>query len=90
VGGSPTDVALELLGEQERIERGWYAGPVGWVDADGAGEFVVGIRSAVVDGVEASLFVGCGIVGDSDPAHEWQESVDKSQLMARALAGGPA
>ncbi len=85
VGGTPRQLALELIAEQERIERGWYAGPIGWVDRHGDGEFVVGIRSGMVEGSAASLFAGCGIVADSDPAREWQESVEKLQALAAAL-----
>jgi salicylate biosynthesis isochorismate synthase len=85
VGGWPRAAALELLEEQEHLDRGWYAGPVGWVDARGDGEFVVAIRSGVIEGGRASLFVGCGIVGDSEPDREWVESGMKLQSLASAL-----
>ncbi len=85
VGGWPRAAALELLEEQEQLDRGWYAGPVGWLDAHGDGEFVVAIRSGVVEGARASLFVGCGIVGDSEPDREWVESDMKLQSLASAL-----
>ncbi len=58
VGGQPRDVALELIAEQERLDRGWYAGPFGWLDRRGDGEFVVAIRSGVVDGATASPLRG--------------------------------
>ncbi len=85
VGGWPREAALALLAEEERLDRGWYAGPIGWVGADGDGEFVVGIRSGVVDGDRASLFAGCGIVADSEPEREWEESELKLAALAEAL-----
>jgi isochorismate synthase len=85
VGGEPRALALELIAEHEGFERGWYAGPLGWVGADGDGEFVVALRCAVVSGRNAALFAGCGIVADSDPAREWEESKNKMQVMASAL-----
>lgn len=85
VGGEPRALALELISEHEGFERGWYAGPLGWVGADGDGEFVVALRCAVVSGRNAALFAGCGIVADSDPGREWEESRNKMQVVASAL-----
>ncbi len=85
VGGEPRGLALELIAEHEGFERGWYAGPLGWVGADGDGEFVVALRCAVVSGRTAALFAGCGIVADSDPEREWEESRNKMQVVASAL-----
>ena len=85
VGGWPTEAALALIGEEERIDRGWYAGPVGWLDASGDGEFVVAIRSGVIDAERASLFAGCGIVADSAPDREWDESELKLESLASAI-----
>ena len=85
VGGEPRALALELIAEHEGFERGWYAGPLGWVGADGDGEFVVALRCALVSGRTAALFAGCGIVADSDPAREWEESKNKMQVVASAL-----
>lgn len=85
VGGEPRALALELIAEHEGFERGWYAGPLGWVGADGDGEFVVALRCALVSGRTAALFAGCGIVADSDPAREWEESQNKMQVVASAL-----
>lgn len=85
VGGAPRELALELIAGEERLERGWYAGPVGWVDRSGDGEFVVAIRSGVVEGRSASLFAGCGIVADSEPEREWEESRIKLRTLASAL-----
>jgi isochorismate synthase EntC len=85
VGGFPRDAALALLRELEEIERGWYAGPVGWTDLDGEGEFAVAIRSALLTGSRASLFAGCGIVADSNPAAEFAETRLKLLPMMSAL-----
>ncbi len=85
VGGAPRDVALDLIAEHEGFDRGWYAGPIGWLDADGDGELVVGLRCGLVRGPELTLFAGCGIVADSDPAREWQESRLKLRTMTAAF-----
>lgn len=85
VGGMPRELALELIAEEEPIERGWYAGPLGWMDRHGDGEFVVALRSGVVRGREATLFAGCGIVADSDPEREWDESASKLLALGSAL-----
>lgn len=85
VGGEPRELALELIAEHERFERGWYAGPLGWVGTDGDGELAVALRCAVIAGRTAALFAGCGIVADSDPAREWEESRNKMQVVAAAL-----
>jgi menaquinone-specific isochorismate synthase len=73
VGGLPPDAALRTIRETEAFDRGWYAAPIGWVDAAGNGTFAVGIRSAVARGQTATLFAGAGIVADSDPDREWDE-----------------
>jgi len=73
VGGLPPDAALRTIRETEAFDRGWYAAPIGWVDAAGNGTFAVGIRSAVASDREATLFAGAGIVADSDPDREWDE-----------------
>jgi isochorismate synthase len=85
VGGEPRDAALELIAEHEGFERGWYAGPVGWLGADGDGELMVALRCALVGGQRATLFAGCGIVADSDPGREWEESRIKLRPVASAL-----
>lgn len=87
VSGYPNDAALRLIREFEVFDRGWYAGPVGWIDARNEGEFAVAIRSAILDGNEASLFAGCGIVAGSDPARECAESELKLNPMLSALDG---
>ena len=73
VGGLPPDAALETIKNTEAFDRGWYAAPVGWVDAAGNGTFTVAIRSALSTGRTARLFAGAGIVTDSDPDREWDE-----------------
>jgi isochorismate synthase len=90
VGGWPTQAALELLDEESTLDRGWYAGPVGWLGASGDGDLSVAIRSGLVNGSEVSLYAGCGIVADSEPDREWEESSLKLRVMGGAIgwAGG--
>jgi isochorismate synthase len=88
VGGVPRASALAWLREHERLERGWYAGPIGWLDGQGDGEFVVAIRSALLGPGEALLYAGCGIVADSDPDAEYAESRLKLRAMLSALGAG--
>ena len=85
VGGDPQPAALALIDGLERADRGRYAGPTGWVDADGNGSFVVAIRSAQLHGATARLFAGVGVVGDSDPQSELDETRAKFQAMLPAL-----
>jgi salicylate biosynthesis isochorismate synthase len=85
VGGFPTAPALDLIRELETFDRGWYAGPVGWVDLDGSGEFSVAIRSALLQGKTATAYAGCGIVANSDPAAEFVETELKLRPMLAAL-----
>lgn len=87
VGGYPRDAALSLIREREGLDRGWYAGPIGWVDAAGGGEFAVALRSALLTSATATLFAGCGIVADSDPASEYAESMLKLRPILTALGG---
>ena len=87
VGGTPTRLARALISEIEGMDRGRYAGPVGWMDADGDGEWGIGLRSAEVDGPRVRLFAGCGIVADSDPAAELAEAQAKFVPVRDALAG---
>jgi isochorismate synthase EntC len=74
VGGEPRAAALATMGELEDLDRGWYAGPVGWMDAAEDGEFCVAIRSALLRDRTAHVFAGNGIVADSDPAAELAET----------------
>jgi isochorismate synthase len=88
VCGWPTDTALEVIRAHETFDRGWYAGPVGWLDGAGEGEFVVALRSALVRGSRAWLFAGAGIMGDSEPADELAEIEWKFTPLSVALADG--
>jgi isochorismate synthase len=85
VGGFPTAPALDLIRKLEAFDRGWYAGPVGWVDLNGAGEFSVAIRSALLQGQTATAYAGCGIVANSDPVAEFVETELKLRPMRAAL-----
>lgn len=86
VGGSPTKSALAFIRENENLDRGWYAGPIGWVDLQGNGEFAVALRSALLEPERARLFAGCGIVADSVPEAEYVESCLKLQVILRSLS----
>ncbi len=85
VGGTPTKVAVELIAEIEGMDRGRYAGPVGWIDAAGDGEFGIALRSAEVDGHQVRLFAGCGIVASSEPESELAEAQAKFLPVRDAL-----
>lgn len=87
VGGFPQADAVAAIREREGMLRGWYAGPVGWIDYRGDGEFAVAIRSGLLHDKTATLFSGCGIVGDSDPESEYEETRIKFQPMLSALKG---
>lgn len=85
VGGTPTGTAVEVIRELESMDRERYAGPVGWMDANGNGEWGIALRCAQLDGNRARLFAGCGIVADSDPAAELAETESKFRPMRTAL-----
>jgi salicylate biosynthesis isochorismate synthase len=85
-GGLPRAAALDLLRHCEGFDRGWYAGPVGWVDAAGGGEFAVALRSALLCSDRALLYAGCGIVAGSEPEREYEESKIKLAAMRWALS----
>ncbi|WP_346384837.1 isochorismate synthase [Nocardioides sp.] len=86
VGGTPTAIATELIHEIEGMERGRYAGPVGWMDAAGDGEWGIALRSAEIRGATVRLFAGCGIVADSDPEAELAEAQAKFVPVRDALS----
>lgn len=86
VGGWPREAALALQSELEAVDRGRYAGPVGWVDASGNGVFGVGIRGVQLDGDAARLFAGVGVVAGSDPLAELEEARSKAQTVISALS----
>lgn len=85
VGGLPRDAALRFLSATEPVERGWYAGPVGWLTSAGDAELAVGIRSALLAGKVAYLYAGAGIVRASDPEAEYLETEDKLGRLSSAL-----
>ncbi|GAA3152571.1 chorismate-binding protein [Planomonospora alba] len=87
VGGTPTPAALRVIRELEGMDRAGYAGPVGWVDARGDGEWGIALRCARIEGSRARLFAGGGIMGDSDPAAELAETRAKFRAMRYALEG---
>ena len=88
VGGAPRDEALAVLHQLEAFDRGSYAGPVGWVDADGNGEWAVALRCALLRGDRATLYAGAGIVGDSLPEAELEETERKFRAFLDALRWG--
>ena len=88
VGGVPQDRALEAITRLEAAPRGLWAGPVGWMDAAGDGEWMIGLRSATVDGPVVHLHAGAGIVAGSEPAAELAETTVKLAPMLDALASG--
>ncbi|MGA3153067.1 MAG: isochorismate synthase MenF [Streptosporangiaceae bacterium] len=87
VCGTPAAVAMELIRDLEGMDRGRYAGPVGWLDAAGNGEWGIALRCAELAGSRARLFAGCGIVADSDPEAELAEAQAKFRPVQEALEG---
>lgn len=85
VAGLPRAAACQQICQQEAFERSLYAAPIGWIDADGNGEFAVGIRSALLNGCQARLFAGAGIVAGSQPDRELAEVRLKLQALLAAL-----
>ncbi len=85
VAGTPTAAALDWIAEHEGFDRGWYAAPVGWCDLEGNGELRVALRSALVEPGRAWLFAGAGIVADSDPADEFDETAVKLRALLDAM-----
>ena len=81
VGGEPREAALPLIPALEGLDRGWYAGAVGWTDLAEDGEFCVALRCALLRGRVAHLYAGCGIVRDSVPAEELAETEVKLQAL---------
>jgi len=86
VGGTPTAEAVALIAELEQMDRGRYAGPVGWMDADGDGEWGIALRAAEFEGSRVRLFAGCGIVAESDPESELAEAAAKFVPVRDALS----
>jgi salicylate biosynthesis isochorismate synthase len=88
VGGAPRESALEWLAENEGIDRGWFAGPVGFLQSDGDGEFDVALRSALVRGRSATAWAGAGIVSRSEPRAEFTETELKLRTVLGPLLWG--
>jgi len=86
VGGEPLHRAAPLIPELEGLDRGWYAGPVGWTDTAEDGEFCVALRCALLTGPLARCYAGVGVVRDSDPAAELAETEIKLQALLPVLA----
>ena len=89
VGGVPQAAALEAIRRLEGMDRGWYAGPIGWMDRRGEGEFGVALRCALLRGDSALLYAGAGIVAGSDKDEEWAELELKLNAVRAALEGTP-
>ena len=85
VAGAPTEAALDAIRAHEPFDRGWYAGPMGWVSHDAA-EFTVAIRSGLIRDNTLALYSGAGLVNGSDPAKEWDEIEQKISDFAAILA----
>lgn len=85
LGGTPRQDALAFIRDNELLDRGWYGAPIGWMDSNNHGEFAVALRSALIQNDEASLFAGCGIVEDSIPESEYEETKIKLMPMLSVL-----
>ena len=85
VGGVPSKQSRELIASTEAATRGWYAGPVGWIDRHGNGQFAVALRTAITVGHDTRLYAGAGIVSDSQPDLEWEETEWKLNPLLDAL-----
>jgi isochorismate synthase len=86
VGGEPREAGVALIDRLEQLDRGWYAGPVGWMDAAEDGEFCVALRSALLRDRTAHLYAGCGIVAGSDPEAELAEAEIKLDALLPLVA----
>ncbi|MGI8920644.1 MAG: isochorismate synthase [Solirubrobacteraceae bacterium] len=87
VGGEPWERAAPLIRALEGIDRGWYAGAIGWTDGSEDGEFCVALRCALLRGAHARCYAGVGVVADSDPAAELAETEVKLEALLPLLAG---
>jgi isochorismate synthase len=85
VGGIPRNDAYELIVRLEQHDRGHYAGPIGWVDANGDGEWWIGIRGVIIDGTHFEAWAGAGIVSESDPIAEREETRDKLAVVLSSV-----
>jgi menaquinone-specific isochorismate synthase len=87
VGGTPREAAVPIIAELEAFPRGLYGGAIGWIDSRGGGEFIVALRSALVDGRRARMYAGAGIIEGSSPENELAETELKFRAMQDALLG---
>ncbi|WP_087972736.1 isochorismate synthase [Oceanobacillus rekensis] len=87
LGGTPREESLAFIRKHEQLDRGWYGAPIGWMDSNHNGEFAVAIRSSLIQRDVASLFAGCGVVKDSDPESEYEETKIKFMPMLSVLGG---
>lgn len=87
LGGEPKEASLAFIRDHELLDRGWYGAPIGWFDSHHNGEFAVAIRSGLIQGDEASLFAGCGVMQDSDPYEEYAETNIKFLPMLSVMEG---
>lgn len=89
VGGRPTAEALTWIADHEDFDRGLYAGPIGWLDAEGNGNFSVALRSGILRDNQATLFAGAGIVAGSEPSREFDETALKMQVLLGSVCHAP-
>ncbi|WP_059283351.1 isochorismate synthase [Bacillus coahuilensis] len=87
LGGVPRERAMNAIRDKEEMDRGFYAAPIGWIDYNGNGDFAVAIRSGLLYQNEAYLYSGCGVLKDSTPESEYEETSIKFRPMLRALGG---
>ncbi len=85
LGGQPRELAMPFISQAEPVPRGWYGAPIGWLDHNLNGAFSVAIRSAITQDRRVWLYAGAGIVADSDPQAEWEETALKFKPMLNAL-----
>lgn len=85
LGGEPREASLTFIRENESMDRGWYGSPIGWLDHQQNGEFAVAIRSGLIQDDEVSLFAGCGVMKDSNPQMEYEETNIKFLPMLTVL-----
>lgn len=86
ISGAPKQRALEIIDELEPVPRGIYTGAVGYFGFNGESQFNIAIRTVIAAGAAAEFHVGAGIVADSDPQKEWQETLDKARGILTAAA----
>jgi anthranilate synthase component 1 len=86
LSGAPKVRAMEIIAELEPVRRGIYAGAVGWMNWHNEADWAIAIRTAVVKNRRVHLQAGAGIVADSDPAREWEETMNKGRALIRAIA----